>query len=355
MKNLIREGVAAIHNDSVWVFLQRIINYFIVKVKRILYGKNKENIEKWNLIKNKYKGNRIFIIGNGPSLNETPLYFLKNEFTMCFNRFGLMLERLNWHPDFYVVTDDLVIKDTNKEINSTILPIVEMAFFPDIHPSNVEFTKYVDHLDNVFWLNVDNPEFSDNLPSCGINKTVVNAGIQIATHLGFSEIYLVGVDMTFTDHKVKKSNQRNWQSTEDDPNHFDPRYFDKGRKYHNPTVNEMLRRFEQARDFFEKRGVKIYNAGYGGRLEAFPRVHFESLFSFTDNEMKNLLNDCYFLKQKNLDFDSILRNVESCIEDIPDEIINASIQEGCKYIPKLIKKYIPIGPYKERYYFIKRN
>jgi hypothetical protein len=355
MNSLIREGLATIQNDGIRVLFQRVKNYFIVKTKRIIFGKNKDNIIKWDLVKNKYKRKRIFIIGNGPSLNQMPLYFLKNEFTMCFNRFGLMLERLNWHPNFYVVVDDLVIKDTNKEINNTILPIVDMAFFPDIHPSNVNFTKYINHLDNVFWFNADNPDFSDNLPSCGINKTVVNAGIQIATHLGFAEIYLVGVDMTFTDHRVKKSNQRNWQSTEDDPNHFDPRYFGKGRKYHNPTVDEMLKRFEQARIFFESKDVKIYNAGYGGKLEVFPRVDFESLFSFTDNEMKILLNDCLILKQKNLDLDFLLGNAKPYIENTNDEVINTSAHEGCKYIYKLIDKYIPLWPYKEKYYFIKRK
>jgi hypothetical protein len=355
MNHLIREGFASIQNDGVWVLLQRIKNYSMVKIKRIIFKKNRKNERKWELIKNQYKGNRIFIIGNGPSLNQTPLYYLKNEFTMCFNRFGLMLERLNWHPDFYVVTDDLVIKDTSAEINSTMLPIVKMAFFPDIHPSNVDFTSYINHLDNIFWLHVDNPDFSDNLPSCGINKTVVNAGIQIAVHLGFSEIYLIGVDMTFKNYKVKKCNQRIWQSTEDDPNHFDPRYFGKGRKYHNPTVNEMLKRFEQAHVFLKNRNIKIYNAGYEGRLEVFPRVNFESLFSFMDNEIKNLLNDCCILKHKHLDFDYILENAKSYIENTHNEIIITSVQEGCNCVPKLIDKYVPLGPYKGKYYFIKRN
>jgi hypothetical protein len=355
MNNLIREGFASMQNDGVWVMIQRIKKFFFFKIRRILSKKNKSNIIKWDLIKNKYKGRRIFIIGNGPSLNQTPLYYLKNEYTMCFNRFGLMLERLNWHPNFYVVVDDLVVKDTNKEINNTILPIVNMAFFPDIHPSNVNFTKYINHTDNVFWFHADNPGFSDNLPLCGINKTVVNAGIQIAVHLGFSEIYLIGVDMTFNNHKVKQINQRNWQSTEDDPNHFDPRYFGKGRKYHNPTVNEMIKRFEQAHVFFKNRDVEIYNAGYGGRLEVFPRVNFESLFSFIDNEIKKKLDDCCILKQKHLDFNYILENAKSYTGDTHDEVIITSVQEGCNCIPKLIDKYVPLGPYKEKYYFIKRN
>ncbi|GHU63233.1 hypothetical protein FACS1894123_05600 [Bacteroidia bacterium] len=355
MISLIQQGVITIKNDGVLVFFQRIWNYSIVKIKRSLSKHDKENIEKWKLVKNKYKGKRIFLIGNGPSLNETPLYLLKDEFTMCFNRFGLMFERLNWLPNFYVVVDDLVVKDTSEEINSTILPIVDMAFFPDIHPSNVEFTKYISHTPNVYWFNSDKPDFSDNLPFCGINKTVVNAGIQIAAYLGFSEIYLLGVDMTFGDHKVKRISKRNWQSTENDPNHFDPRYFSKGRKYHNPTVEEMLKRFDQARIFFDARGVNIYNAGVGGRLEAFPRVDFTSLFPFTDDKVIAILNDCSILKQKKIDLNTLSENAKPFVENSQEEIIKTTISKGCELIPKLIEKYVPIGPYKDEYYFIKRD
>lgn len=357
MKNLINQGIITLQNDGFFVFLLRIQNYVIVKLKRLLYKKDKSNIEKWKSIKNTYRGKRIFIIGNGPSLNETPLYLLKDEFTMCFNRFGLMLERLNWVPNFYAVTDNLVIKDTYEEINSTILPIVDMAFFPDIHPSNVEFTKYINKNDNVYWLNTDKSNFSDNLPACGINKTVVNAGMQIAVYLGFTEIYLLGVDMVFDSHKVIKINQRDWISTENDMNHFDPRYFDKGRKYHNPTTTEMLKRFDQAFVFFESRGIKIYNAGIGGKLETFRRVDISSLFNFSDDKIKSILDECFVLQQRGITFQEIQEKAKPFTGNLQEqtEIIQMPLEQGCKLLFQLIERYIPIGPYKGLYYFLKRE
>ena len=46
-------------------------------------------------LKGKYKGERVFIIGNGPSLNKTPLDKLDGEFTFAMNRFYLMYDQLS--------------------------------------------------------------------------------------------------------------------------------------------------------------------------------------------------------------------------------------------------------------------
>jgi len=36
--------------------------------------------------------------------------------------------------------------------------------------------------------------------------------------------------------------------------------------------------FAMARELLEPRGIKLYNAGVGGSLQALPRVDFEGLF-----------------------------------------------------------------------------
>ena len=88
---------------------------------------NKEDVEEWKRLKGKYKGKRVFLIGNGPSLNKTPLYLLKDEYTMCFNRFEIMLERLNWTPNFFMSVDYLVLVDLIKDID-VVLNHCEYAF-----------------------------------------------------------------------------------------------------------------------------------------------------------------------------------------------------------------------------------
>ncbi|MBK0380679.1 6-hydroxymethylpterin diphosphokinase MptE-like protein [Mucilaginibacter segetis] len=351
---ILNKGISTIKNDGLIVFALRTFNFSIVKFKRLIGKGGNIDYKKWDNLKDRYKGQRIFIVGNGPSLNKMPLYLLKDEYKMCFNRFNLMYDRLNWKPDFYTVIDDLVVKDNYKEINEEILPYVNEAFFPDIHPSNVDFFRYIDNRPNVNWFIADEPKFHADLPKCGHNKTVVNAGLQIAAWLGFTEIYLIGVDMTFGEQKVKKLNSRDWEAGEDDPNHFDPRYFKKGRKYHNPTVHEMIEKFEDAKIFFDQLGVKVFNAGVGGKLEVFPRVEFNSLFNYTDSQLIDLLNSIENLKKIGKTFTYIEQNTEhyKSIESLPD-MFKTGTDIGAKLIPQLIGKYNPIGPYKNLYYFVK--
>jgi hypothetical protein len=356
MKSLIQKGRSTLKNDGLKVFAVRLYNYIIVMFKRWFRKGDIENVKKWSQLKDKYKGKRVFVIGNGPSLNKMPLYLLENEYVIAFNRFNLMFERLNWLPQFYMLTDDLVVRDMYKQINEQILPKITYAFFPDIHPSNIDFTKYINHAENVYWLNTDKPEFRSDLPKCGINKTVVNAAIQVMAFLGFSEIYLIGVDMTFADHKVRKLSSRNWEADEHDPNHFDPRYFGKGLKYHNPTVHEMLEKFDEAREFFEPKGIEIFNATEGGKLESFKRIDFESLFTYSDEERVDLLNRSDILKSHKLTFKDALESplIKQMSVEYP-AIFKVEIELGVQLIPKLILEYLPLGPYQDRIFFIKRE
>ena len=83
----------------------------------------------------------------------------------------------------------------------------------------------------------------------------------------------------------------------DDPNHFDPRYFGKGKKYHRPRLDDLvLPGYVNAKIFADSQNVNIYNSTYGGQLEVFKRFKFNNLFNFSNEEEFNLLfNDEYSL------------------------------------------------------------
>lgn len=359
MFSLISKGISTIKYDGIQVFLIRIIKYFFFKLHRLFQKKDRENLEKWSAIKNKYKGKRVFVIGNGPSLNKTPLFLLKDEYTMSFNRFNLFFERLDWKPTFYMVVDDLVVKDMHNEINSSIIPVIDYCFFPDVHPSYVKFNNLINKNKNVYWVYSDKPEFTNNLPQCGINKTVVNASLQILAYLGFTEIYLLGVDMSFIQHKINKNNSRNWVSQDADPNHFDPRYFGKGRKYHNPTTEEMIEKFEIGRKFFDKLNVKIYNAGYDSKLEVFPKVDFMEILKISPEKEFDLLVHSFNLTGNPQSLSEAfpqakyINNVEEF--DKNDEIIIAPLEIANILIFNNILSHIPFGPYKNNYIFRQRT
>ena len=111
----------------------------------------------------KFHNKRVFLIGNGPSLNKTPLHLLENEITFCMNRFNLMFERLSWKPNMYGVSDDVVILDMLDEITN-IKKDVEYFFLPDIHPSSpisINYKNIIKDHKKIYWFHPDQIGFSD--------------------------------------------------------------------------------------------------------------------------------------------------------------------------------------------------
>lgn len=237
-------------------------------------------------LKGAFSGERIFVIGNGPSLNRTPLHFLENEFTFVTNRAYLLFDRITWRPSFYTTLDWRVVPDIAHEINL----LNGMLFFFE-----ERFKGLLRDDNDVFWYtHTPAMQASDKLFAYDISSGVRGAGsvigtaIQIAFFLGFREIYLIGCDLGYRVNKnVKQEGEDVFKtgtkllltSTEDDDlNHFDVRYFGKGRRWHDPNVKRMIAGHEQCKIGVEKGGGKILNATIGGELEVYPRVDFLSLF-----------------------------------------------------------------------------
>jgi hypothetical protein len=172
-------------------------------------------------LKNSHKGERCFIIGNGPSLKYVDLKMLKNEFTFVTNSFVLHKEYARIHPKCYCMIDQAQFKDTpatrahSKDLNKKlqrdtilIVPIEAKAFFQRMKL----FDGY-----NICYL-LQQGIFKENLNfNIDITKALPNminvmlACIITANYMGFEEIYLLGCD-------------HNWLST---PNQaIQPRFFD---------------------------------------------------------------------------------------------------------------------------------
>ena len=106
--------------------------------------------------------------------------------------------------------------------------------------------------------------------------------VRLAAYLGFSTIYLIGVDADYaipadveadTTYGVEVLNMPS-----DDKNHFHPDYFGKGYRWHDPQVEKMLEAYAEAHRTAGAAGIEIVNAGVGGKLEVFPRATYDSLF-----------------------------------------------------------------------------
>ncbi|HET7459860.1 MAG TPA: hypothetical protein VFJ82_01380 [Longimicrobium sp.] len=348
-----------LREEGAAVYLSRATRALVSRVRRVLRDQ-RENRERWRALRGRYAGQRAFLIGNGPSLNRTPLHLLAGERTMCFNRFNLMFERLAWRPTMYCNIDDRVLLDMVDEVNE-VVPQVELAFFPDLHPYNIDFTRHIRPAANVYWLHLDRLTFTTDLPFCGINKTVANVGLQVLAYLGFAEIYLVGVDMDYqTPADIVEENRRDWTATADsDPNHFDPRYFGAGRSYHRPRMDETLLKFQEAKAFLDGLGIRAYNAGVGGKLEVFPRVDFRSLFAVSyEDELRALLPGVAPVpgaRDLATNFPGAVRVRTPGDWNDAAELLIAGEALGPGLISRTIFTHVPYGPIGGEYLFRRRH
>ncbi|MEE9910703.1 MAG: DUF115 domain-containing protein [Deltaproteobacteria bacterium] len=353
-----KDGVAAVFTKS----LNRIYSMY----KRINVN-DAEEVERWRHLKNKYTGKRAFIVGNGPSLNKTPLYLLKNEYTMCFNRFFIMNERINWDPTFYATTDNIVLSDILGEVVEFI-PRTHYSFLPDIHFRGDNYIEKIGRIDNLYWLQQQHGEgFSQDLPKIFPGGTVIYEGFQILRYLGFQEIYLVGVDLNYKIHDsvkyLKKRGLDIESQKDDDPNHFDPRYFGKNKKYHQPeetVVQNIFRNLKYLSGILPELDLKIINAGYDSKLDYFPKADFLQVVDLSSQEREDLFLQCLSKASEYRTihaFESKNPRIDGGNHFQPSNEADFFIDlEGAlPLIPKAIFTHIPIGPFDHKYYFIRRR
>lgn len=254
--------------------------------KYIPYYRNREitftrsQIELLSL-KNKYKGNRCFIIGNGPSLRIEDLHCLKDEITFASNKIFLSYEKTQWRPTFYCSEDLLVLKQNKEEMlqleNS-------LFFFPYLAYPYMKNKKDTLFYNRVVIGNTENPLARNDFPGFsfdiieGVNwgSTIVYTQLQFAVYMGFKDIYLLGVDFDF---KLPNKKVKNYYISEGETNHFHKDYRKKGEKWYQPNLDVQLRSFKEAAAAISSSPINIYNATRGGKLEVFPRVLFDEIIS----------------------------------------------------------------------------
>jgi len=234
-----------------------------------LHAWRRQSIEQIRLLKDSRKGQRCFIIGNGPSLRDTDLSQLRNEFTIGMNRIYLMFPDLGFKTSYYVCMNDLVIEQCAADIQKLDLP----RFV------SWRGRKWLNAEKGLFFLHTTytGPKFggSDITGRLWEGATVTYVALQTAFYLGFDEVILIGVDHNFTTQGKPNTTV---VSQGDDPNHFSPAYFGKGFRWQLPDLETSEKGYSMAREAYSAAGRKIVDATVGGKLRVFPRVDYNTLF-----------------------------------------------------------------------------
>ncbi len=219
--------------------------------------------------RDRHRGERCFIIGNGPSLNNIDLSPLRNEITFGLNRIYLLFPSLGFSTTYYVSVNRLVIEQCAHEIEGLPMPkfISWHARGAIRFASDVIFVR--DPCDGTVG-------FSRN-PGSWIweGTTVTYVAMQLAYYLGFHQVILIGVDHNFVTQGEPNTVVT---STGTDSNHFDPSYFGKAFRWQLPDLETSELAYRIAKYQFERASREIVDATIDGKLQVFRKVDYCQLF-----------------------------------------------------------------------------
>jgi hypothetical protein len=231
--------------------------------------------------KNIGKNKRIFLVGNGPSLNDMKLDLLDREYSLAMNRISLIYPKTKWRPTYYIFSSsnchdhrwgkewsDSIVEASSEDKTT---PIIWRKYKKEIESRSgllPEKTVYLDSLS-------ENPVGSEGAFSINAEQridksgTTMNVALQLAYYMNFSEVYLIGCDSNWSTATNTK--------TFGDPNHFDSSYHAYiGDGQH--EFNRMNGTHLRAKPEFDKAGIKIINAGLNSAITAYDKIDFNTLF-----------------------------------------------------------------------------
>ncbi len=241
-----------------------------------LHPWRRKSIETLGELKDKYKGERCFIIGNGPSLKRTDVSKLRDEYTFGMNRIYLAFEEWQFRTSFLVSVNDLVIEQCVEDFLALDMPrFFSWHSHPTFQPPNLP-TSQPSNLPTFLYTTYDGMKFArDARYRLWEGATVTYVCLQLAYHMGFKEAILIGVDHSF---KSKGKANATIVSDGDDPNHFDPRYFGKGFRWQLPDLETSEIAYALAKDAYARDGRRVLDATIGGKLTVFDKVPYDDLF-----------------------------------------------------------------------------
>jgi len=230
--------------------------------------RGRESRRSLGALRDRHRGERCFILGNGPSLRQTDLSRLRGEFTFGLNRVYLLFPELGFATTYLVAVNQLVIDQCAAELAS----VPATQFYPWTARRAFPEASGIVYLRN----HCARPHFAtDARKPVWTGATVTYVAMQLAYHIGFQEVVLVGVDHAFT---TQGKPHEEVVSQGDDPNHFASNYFGAGFRWQLPDLETSEIAYRMARGAFEADGRRILDATLGGRLAVFPKVDYDSIF-----------------------------------------------------------------------------
>lgn len=242
---------------------------------------------------------RLFVVGSGPSLSETPLHLLIGEESWGMGRINKIYDRTEWRPTRIFFSDMLdeqiypdimahLAEDYDVYCTNLVADHLSGEYQPGRYGGHdwsmpTPYMELPDKMHTYDYCQEHSRHQCDRLPGghptswrsdvddsvyCRYGGTM-QVALMHAVEEKFNPIYIVGVDLGFVPslkHEGLNHFAQDYQVGDIEP------FKAEGKN----TAYAIAH--GQARDYAEERGIFMYNAGIGGQLEAYERVNFESLF-----------------------------------------------------------------------------
>lgn len=255
------------------------------------------------MLQNKHKGERCFIVGNGPSLKHHDLTQLDEEYVFTVNYMMKSDSFKTLNSNYHLFFDPIVfeldpkVKEDKEKIDmingayksnpdmTYIIPYRRRVNFIKLFPNHkfkfiYNYKTLTSQLKKTSHLHRITPGF----------QNVIIYAINTAIYMGFKEIYLLGVDMTgFLEHfeynKVNNQWGHSYTKTEEEialilktlkKNNIDNEFYLK-------TYGKTLEQLKIMLSNASRKNVKLLNASDHGAIDFLPRVNYDKIFSEETN------------------------------------------------------------------------
>ncbi len=238
-------------------FSGKVLNLFEYASSNIFYRN-----ESLSELKDRYKETKkCFIVATGPSLRVDDLHTLTANHIFCFGVNSIIKIKEEWAADAYVAADSNFIGNHMESLKDYPCSFKFIGDSCKEYWAEEHGDSYKIHVTSA-GSGIDFSEEIEQKIYCGYGGkgTVTYVCIQLAVYMGFTEIYLLGVDCNY----VTGSKNNHFYEEENEDN-----------KIYREDL--MILAYEYAKEYADAHGIKIYNATRGGKLEVFERVDFDSL------------------------------------------------------------------------------
>lgn len=206
-----------------------------------------------------FKGERCFIVANGPSLLLEDLEIIKNEYCFGMNSIIKLFDDTTWRPTFYGIQDWGVYEKMKDYIEASDLKnifvsdeLAEAFNVPKTYirfPLNRYYHLYETQCGKYF------SKFSNNAYAIVYDGfSITYSLIQLAIYMGFKKIYLLGTDCNY----VKGAKNHVVES-----GHIDRRDY--------LNYPKMISGYKEVKKYIADKDIIVVNCTRGGKLEVFPR------------------------------------------------------------------------------------